>query len=338
MKTIKKIITISLATALTLSMTGCAKDKNTDKDISVPILETQNLEFNTTKAEVGTISQRYSLSGLYANPYTTTITFEQSGEIEEIYYKQDTNVKKGDILVKIKSEELEDQISEQEIRVNAAEKTLANLKKSGSDSIEISIAEIDFELEKNTLNALEKELEKSYVYAPHDGVINNANYYYFDDNQIVKRCEKRDFFGFMTDTDTSVLCGVVYGSELSDVRFGTEVNISQGDTRDIKGTVTDIINTGVVDTRVVYVVTPNDKGIVFSGSDEIEINITVSEKSDVVIVPNDVIKQTGERVFVYIVVDGIRIETDVETGLVDNLLGITEITSGLNGTETLVLN
>lgn len=336
----KKLMSLLLVTSIVLSVTGCANDKDPKEEISIPILETDDVTFNTTNAEIGTISERYTLEGVFANPYITNITFESSGTIEKVYYKQNDEVKKGDLLVKLNTEEIDREIEVQQIRIDAAKKTVNTLKGNNGDSKEIQLAEIDMQIEENAMAILHDSLEKCYIYAPSNGIIYDVDDYFFDKYVIVKEARQGSMFGYMRNTDVEVLCGYTSASASpSNVVFGTHVEIRQGELVKTTGTITDIVDVGSGEgAQKVYVVTPDNKDEKIYEFGDITLNIVVSEKSDVVVVPAEAIKKVSVRTFVYVLIDGIKIETDIEQGIDDQLFGTVEVLSGLDGTETLVLN
>jgi hypothetical protein len=62
----------------------------------------------------------------------------------------------------------------------------------------------------------------------------------------------------------------------------------------------------------------------------------VYSRLDTVVIPKKAVKELGGRQFVYLLIDGVKVEQDVELGIEDN--GDVEVVSGLSGDEQLILN
>lgn len=68
----------------------------------------------------------------------------------------------------------------------------------------------------------------------------------------------------------------------------------------------------------------------------IEVVFDVYSRLDTVIVPQKAVKKLDVRNYVNLLVDGVKIEQDVELGIEDN--DNVEILSGLSGGEEIILN
>ena len=68
----------------------------------------------------------------------------------------------------------------------------------------------------------------------------------------------------------------------------------------------------------------------------IEVVFDVYSRLDTVIVPQKAVKKLDGRNYVNLLVDGVKIEQDVELGIEDN--DNVEILSGLSGGEEIILN
>ena len=336
---LKEFASLICLAAVCLSLVSCDKNDGKGENISIPILETEQEEnIQTQTAQVGTISRSYSLEGGYDYPFTENLVFAQNGTIKEICFDPESEVKKGDVLVRLDTDELDKEIETQQIRVDAAEKTLQNLKNSGASQREIDFAQVDLDIENNALDKLENSLSEYVITAPYDGSV--MLYGTIDDYNRGTSVYMGQAFGSMTDRSQKVLCAKLFGNEgLENVTFGTKVDIIQGNSDPVKGKVTDVIFNEAGDySNFVYIVTPDDKDVEFYDFGSVTVSFNIYEKEDVVTVPSEAVISVGDRTFVYTLIDGIRIETDVETGIVDEIHGITEITSGLSGGESIIIN
>ena len=102
------------------------------------------------------------------------------------------------------------------------------------------------------------------------------------------------------------------------------------------GTVTDIIYNESGDfSAYVYVITPDEENDMLDLGG-IEVVFDVYSRLDTVIVPQKAVKKLDGRNYVNLLVDGVKIEQDVELGIEDN--DNVEILSGLSGGEEIILN
>ena len=163
----KKPFIIALAGALCLSLASCGS-KNEEKDLSLPIYEAQTVSFKTAKAEITEISERYFVDGSYGYPYSESVKFNASGQIDEVYVSSVQSIKKGDLLCTLFSDDLDKQIEDKEVYLNQAKKTLNTLWANGGSYYEIQQAQVEVDIQQLEYDHLLKEKDKYNVYAPCD--------------------------------------------------------------------------------------------------------------------------------------------------------------------------
>ena len=100
------------------------------------------------------------------------------------------------------------------------------------------------------------------------------------------------------------------------------------------GTVIDMVSNQWRGADRIVISVPDD--VEFLDFGDLECHFTVSKHDDVVIVPSDAIKTINERNFVNVLMNGMKVEIDVEVGLSSG--NETEIISGLSGGEQIILN
>ena len=146
---------------------------------------------------------------------------------------------------------------------------------------------------------------------------------------------KGEVLGYTSDKSQKALCVAVYDNPLTNVNFGTAVDIVQG-ANTMGGTVTDIIYNESGDfSAYVYVITPDEENDMLDLGG-IEVVFDVYSRLDTVIVPQKAVKNLDNRTYVNLLVDGVKVEQDVELGIEDN--DNVEILSGLSGGEEIILN
>lgn len=334
MKMNKRILSVLSAAVICTSFAACGEKEDKGK-IVVPILETNEESYNTAVVEIGNITKSYTVKGEYSYPYASYISVEKGGVVKGVYFDPEEGVEAGQLLVEFDTSDFDEQIEAAEERASQAEDNLNSLKNRGASQAEIDVAQVDFELENNNLEKLNAQLDRYKIYAPIDGYIElDGDIEQYKEGNVV---EDGKYFGRIIDRSEKKLTASVFGQKLENVEYGTRVFIKQGAVAESEGMVSDIIfrENGDFSTYE-YVVDVNDSEDFFDFG-EISLNFSVYEKDNVVIVPEEAVTNVGKRTFVYTIVDGIRIETDVELGITDELTGMVEITGGLSGGETIVI-
>ena len=318
--------------AAAIIFAGClsACGNSSDSGESVPIYNVKDVNYDTINADYGTIQEAYYVEGNLRYPYSQYVVSEQNGVINKLF--NGMNIEKGQLICELTIDGIDDRLEEQKVIADAAEETYKQLKKSGTKT-EIEYAEITYELEKNKYDKLVEEKAAACIYAPCSGTIkiDTDNCYtgaYLSDGQYL--CS-------ITDESKSSLCAFVYGDKLDNVNFGSSVTAKQGELINTSGTVSDIIfvDGGPDYSGYMYVIdVPDD--ITFVDYGTIDVVFNVYEKDNVIVVRNDAIKTVGDRTYVNVLIDGAKIETDVECGIVGDKN--TEIINGLSGGELLIIS
>ena len=294
MKSIRFIALISAA-AMCFGLCACGKSEKKD-EIAVPILETKDITYNY--------------------PYSETVTFKASGQIKSIDVESPCDVKKGDLLCTLYSDDVDEQIEEEEIRLNQAKQTVATLQANGADYSEIQLSQYDLQIEQLKYDSLVASLEDYKVYAPCDGQFDLADRQGQELTAFMP-VNKGEVLGYTSDKSQKALCVSVFDNALTNVNFGTAVQIVQG-ANTMGGTVTDIIYNESGDfSAYVYVITPDEENDMLDLGG-IEVVFDVYSRLDTVIVPQKAVKKLDGRNYVNLLVDGVKIEQDVELGIEDN--------------------
>lgn len=330
---VKRFIAFVCASVFCLGLGACGEKKE-DKQIDIPILETKEISYKTVKAEISNISEKYYETGSYAYPYSQSVKFKASGLIESIEVEAPCDVKEGDLLCTLYSDEVQEQIEKEQIRLDQAKQTVQTIRQNGGSANELKMAELDLQIEQMNYDKLEASLEDYKVYAPCDGTFS----YPFDRREplnVNSPVRAGDTLGYTSDLSQQYLCVSVYDNPLNNVNFGTRVTLQQG-AAEAGGTVKDIQRNENGDfSSYIYVILPDEDSELFDFGD-VSVVFDVYTRPDTVVVPQKAVRELAGRKFVNLLVDGVKIEQDVETGIEDgkNI----EILSGLAGGEELILN
>lgn len=346
---IKRIFAAALAAAVAaLFAAGCTDKEQSEPsaEIEVPIFEAKEIKYNTEAAVIGDMTERYYINGKFGYPYYERVSFKRSGTIKELNIEENQTVKKGDVLCVLESLELEDQLKEKKVYLEQAEKTLKTLLNDPGEATqsELDLAKLDVEYLKLEYEHLENSTEDYKVIAPCDGIFyadRNTSFGTSIDSQrgarniILEgaRVNASQSFGTIADRSQKYIL-VEVDKELENVNFGTRVTLEQTDDK-AQGKVIDIMqnNNGWTNT-IIYIIEQLD------GPELSDLPVSccfdVYSKPDTVIVPTKAVKKSKDRRYVELLVDGTKIEQDVETGIEDG--DRTEIVSGLSGGEQIIVN
>ncbi len=339
---------VLIALAAAFFAVGCAlkEPQETGGEIAVPIFEAAEITYNTVAAEVDDITERYYIDGKFGYPYYEKLSFRQSGTVKELNIEENAQVKKGDVLCVLESKELDDKLEEKKVYLDQAEKTLRTLLSDPGEatSAELELAKTDVEYLRLEYEHLEASAGDYKVTAPCDGLFmadRNTSFGTSIESQrgaqniILEGAQVRSSQAFGTIADRSqkyILCES--DKPLENVNFGTKVTLEQG-TVTAHGKVIDTTQGGYGGSRTtVYIIEPEkDHGL----SDlPVHCCFDVYAKPDTVVVPTKAVKKSKERRYVELLIDGTKVEQDVETGIVDG--DRTEIVSGLSGGEQIIIN
>ena len=339
-----KKIALLLAVAMAFSAVGCGS-KDDKQEIVVPIYQTDKIDYKTEKAEIGDISQKYYVDGRFDYPYYEKVSFKIDGMIESVSVEENDPVKKGDLLCTLVSDDLAEQLSEKQLYIDQAQKSINTLRSEGGSANEIQLAQTELELQQLEYQHLEDSLDDYKVCAPCDGVFRSDGKTSFENNIDDQRGAENiivegakvtagQSFGVVSDHSQQYLVCDVYDNALENVNFGTKVELEQG-VVSAKGKVIDIIESTVGGGKVfTYVIEPDkDADISDLG---VQCCFDVYSKLDTVIVPSKAVKKSKDRTYVNLLIDGSKIEQDVEVGIEDDKQ--TEILSGLTGGEDVIIN
>ncbi len=332
----KRIFAILMSCVLMCTLfSACGDEASVDDEIYIPI-NTSSINYNTADAYIGTILETVTLDGTVDKPYYTNLSFSLvGGTIVEFNVHEDQTVSEGDVLVRLSSDELDDEIEVQKVILDSAQATYDALVAAGDEN-EAALAAIDLAIEQAEYDNLVKRLDYLTITAPCDGTITSVGNYWVgatvSANQTV--CTIVDASKvYLTVTDSR--------SELSNITFGTKVDIAQGTLVVTTGKVIDTITTtssdrfsGESSTITSYVIMP-DEDVDFEDFGTIQVTFTTLRRDDAIIVPTDAVFETSDGYAVNVLISGTKVQMEVTVGIISG--SKTEILSGLDGTETIIL-
>lgn len=333
----KKLICI--LTCMTLSLitfASCGNNVTASDEIYIPIRQGNSVNYDTAHVYKGTILEQVTLDGTFTNPYSQNLSFTMTGgTIESFNVHIEQEVKKGDVIATLSDSDLEEEITVQKLKLDSAKSAYDILSKTAPDSDETAFAKIDYEIEQAEFDSLVARREWLVIYAPFDGKITYAGNYYSGASvkQNATVCT-------IVDTSRSCLTAIDNHSRLSNVSFGTAVTVSQGAIANTTGRVVDVRTEQAgrgddVYTRHSYIIQIDDEDVEFEDFGTIQVTFTTLRRDDAIIAPTSAVYETDDGYYVNVLIDNVKVQTYVTVGIVSG--DKTEILTGLDGTETLIL-
>ena len=318
----KKYAAALMAAVMMLSLSACGKKDESSKAEDI-IIDATEIKYDTQTVEVGSIGSIYDIQNTeFTYPYKEYVYIKQNGIIGKLY-TGDT-IEEGELICELISDDLSDELETQKVVTDSAKETYDNMAASGVTGAELEKAKVNYELEQNNYDRLLDKASLSKIYAPCSGKIsmNGGELHAGDKVQAGQ-----------------YLCAFVNNEPLENVNFGSKVEVTQMNGTSVEGRVVDMIMVegGVYGSGVNYVI-DLPEGTEFNGFGAIHVYFSVNYKENTIVIDQRALKSSGGRKYVNVLVDGTKVEMDVETGMVDKNGRKVEILSGLEGGEQLIVN
>jgi membrane fusion protein, macrolide-specific efflux system len=307
------------------------------------IIETSTVKYNTTKVireSISYIAQDKEAQFTASDPTNLYFT-NNSGRLKRLYVVVGDKVKKGQVLAELDTDSLKIQIQLQELNIQKLNLSYEKMKAAKSDSYSIKEMELDINSAKLSLESMKRELQGSRLTSPIDGVVTDA----IKAPQIGQSINPYTKMVQVADPKKVQLTCVPgeYNSKIMTLlRFGTKVDVrlEANPEKVYKGKVVmndsrlqDKAEDGTKQTAIFQVEGLPDTVEI---GDNAAVTLTVTKRTNVLVLPINAIHINEKRNFVYVLRNGIRKERNVGLGISDGEK--IEITSGLNEGEEVVMN
>lgn len=358
-----RLFLMMLAAAMSMNMTGCAKEEEGD---ALVVVSDNEEEYVYTQVEVkrGEVILSESLSAKYVQTKEQEVSFGEGGkQIEKIYVREGDYVKVGDVLAEVAVGTLEEDIARLEYEIKKQELQMGyldtheefdltdsyyslvyhsdceeedledkeerdeDIKESYQNQREDYADELEFD--RAELSKLKSELESSRLYATMDGMVYKV---------------ERDLEG-TTSKKGEVIMTIIDGTEGIFVMEEPDYAQYFTEGRSVSLEVTYSTAKGSYEVMPYQMSTWGEKQSfsIYDGpeNDGLEVNTTGSiyveldRREDVLYLPKECIYKADGNTYVYVLDDqNMKTICWVETGLVGDRY--TEIVSGLKEGDTVV--
>ena len=309
-----------------LMLTGCSGNNAADTEIMLPIYGADEIKYEIATAQYMDISDSTSIAAVIGYPYAVHVPYPADAQVIKCDLVTNREVAKGDILVELDSADLDYAINNQQTIVNNAYSAAMVGGKS---------AQLQYEIEKLTLDMLMEEKESYTIRAPFDGIITYAGR--VTSGSTVK---KGDVCFTISEVDR---VGVyVEGGDSSKFRFGQKVQVK------VDGILYDAVVVEAPDvapstaSRANRAIFDLGEGTLAKIAEDNPMAITAGwatvyvtdERKNVLAVPDASVKNYGSDHYVTILDGEERYKLDVTIG--KQLGGFTEILNGITAGDVVI--
>ncbi|WP_160712539.1 efflux RND transporter periplasmic adaptor subunit [Chitinophaga solisilvae] len=280
------------------------------------------------------LAQAIEASGTLQSNEEVEIKPEINGRIIQLYFKEGTNVRKGDLLVKLYDEDLRAQLEKLKLQQQLARTTLERqenlLKINGISRQDVDVTRNQVSAYGADIEYTLTQLQKTSLRAPFSGKLGLRN---VSEGAIVSSAT---IITTLQQIDPLKMDFAVAEKYRNVIKNGDHVNFTvAGDRNQYAGSIYAIDPKIDLTTRTVKLraIIPNNNGHLFPGSFA-KVNITLKDLPDALMIPSQavipgtrdkkvIVADSGKAKFV-IVETGIRTENDVQ------------ITNGLKPGDTVI--
>jgi membrane fusion protein, multidrug efflux system len=306
------------------------------------------LEVNVGEAKYDKIIESVNVSGEVTAENLATLSFQTAGEVTEVNFKEGDYVKKGDIIAKLDTTLLYYNYKIAEAGLRSAQASLDNVydQLQGHDDDETfaqratrTAAETAKDSAYWAYAAASKNLEGAIIKTPFDGILIQAPANIVPGSLV--SIPSGSVFQVVGPETTYFRCSVneIEINKISKgVKAEIEIDAHPGEIFEGKVIGHNFASTTTITGGTVYVVRvslPNNQDLKFKPGMNGDVNMIISEKENVLIVPITSVMEEKSESYVWVIEDRKAKKRIVETGV--SSINDIEILSGLDAGETVVV-
>lgn len=342
---------ISLIFVTLMPLQACSLLPKEEEQHQVQIMHKDvTADYGLARAQIDDVIQTKEIACYYEQMNEDKVSFSEDGKnVDIVYVQKGDTVKKGDILARLNSEDIDNELEDLKDQVEKEQLQLKQAKESYQfyrnklDSRDGSIVDIEqylWEVQdcnetsreytdhiatmKQRIESLKEELKKSVIVAGKDGTV-----IYIWDKILTKQTHADQTVMKIADTnDCAFLIDDMAAAEYLTV--GQEVNISVSDTNQYKAVVSDIDSKN---SKINLSIQDNDYTMDVGARGTIKLLLATKEK--VLTIPKAALHSNEEFHYVYYLDEnGVRNYKKVSVGLIGDSL--VQITDGLKENDSII--
>ncbi len=343
---LKKLTAAALCAAVGICSTGCYLLPDEEEILEAPEVKASDVSYTTVTAKKKDLERKIVTSGTITAEKQYPLSYEkQSGVISKFYVRAGDEVKEGDLICDIDTNDLDYQIEQKELYVEKAKLNVQMIYEGGGTQAQIDSAYVDQQLQEKELEKLKAQKVGSELRSPIDGIVSSISDVRAGDavssGQVIA-----------TVIDTGALYIAIKPSELSQFKMDMDIQIRinedyydgvvfmtpdaladyQAEQKDDHNAVDE---TGIdYEAETVYVRFKD--GAPADAVGQLADTILVLDSvSDAIVISNNLIKKVDGETVVYVLKNGEKTAVPVETGL--STASQTEIVSGLSEGDEIII-
>lgn len=327
------LITLNLV-IFTLVLSGCGILPEEEEVHTSSIIACDKVDYDIHEVKKGNLLYKIEGKGNFMSPKYCDCKYNFGGDIiKAVYAKEGDSVKKGDILVELDNGDLDYQLKEQKLRLEAAKMSYNTLSKLGNSDTEK--AKLLISLEEDKLRSIENELATKKIRAAMDGTIIFSSNLKHGERIITGEL----LFRITNPKDLQLMFVGKKDEDISTLKENMNVKVLY-DNKEYKGKLVspayDIIKKNKEFSSEGWWIAIDNlpNGVGFGNS--IDMALEVINIKDVISVPKKAIKVKDEKHYVIVLENNVRTKKFVEIGAESDVN--IEIKKGLKEGDKVILN
>ena len=305
-----------------------------EEELAPPLIKPETITYNTVNARRGTLVEQLRLPGSFSAENEVALSFTKtSGRLKTINTRSGAVVAAGDLLAELDPGSLSSSIRLQEIEVEKCQLTLSQLKANEADSYSIKRAGLDLEQQKIRLEDLQNQMNATRIYAPVGGQVT-----YVISTDIGEPVSA--YQTVVKISDISKMNVKTSAGEATQLPLGGRVTIEYHKAEmpgEIIANPTSMAGDPDQELRKSAIISldgalPDDAAL----GQSVMIYYVKQQRDNVLIVSRSYINTLSGRYFVNVLENGVRVEKDIEIGLMTATEA--EIISGISEEDQIIIN
>lgn len=332
---LRAVIAIPMAAlAVCMLISGCNILPAEEEVLQPPLVEPEQIKYRTEPAARGNLVLELNLPAKFSPQVTASLSFQkQSGRLKTMAISIGDDVKKGDLIAELDTAQLQLDMKLLQIDIEKTKLSLSQMYANNADTYSIKRAKLDLEQQQLRLTNYQDQILQSQILAPFDGRIT-----------YLLSASLGDFINAYQSmaviADTSKLVVITSTNDAGELAIGAKVTV-EFDGKPLPGEVvanpSTLYNDPNQSLRFAAIV-KLENGVPEGArlSSPARIRYIQEQRENVIILPRGSVNSVGSRRYVNVLVDGIRIEKDVQVGLTNDTQA--EIISGIDEGDLVILN
>ena len=327
---------ILLTSMIAFMLSGCYFFPKEEEVLAPPIKEPDKVTYETIEAKKGTIERTIRCTGAFVSVSQKDLFYkDRGGRLKEIYVTFGDDVKKGDLIAQLETDNILNDIQLQEIALKRSQILYDNIKTrleiEGGSKTDLEMAQLDLDINNIKLNSLKRELDRTRLVSPIDGTLvylsDVKQGEYINTYQTVARVAdpKELQLRYSEDKVSEFRLGMKATIKINDKEYQGEVVMTPADMPFDANEITK----KSIQFKVEKL--PEDVAIGNSAS----ISLTLEKHEDVIVLPKQVVNNFAGRKFVNVLKNDIREERDIELGIQSDTE--VEVVKGLETGELIIV-